>query len=61
MCSIMVASAIGAMTRMAEILNLQIENAGTPTQEAAAIFEKSRMAEPSAFVMPSALKMRAAQ
>jgi len=44
MCSIMVASAIGAMTRMAEILNLQMENAGTPIQEAAAIFEKSRIA-----------------
>lgn len=60
MCSIMVASAIGAMTKMADRLNLQRENAGTPTQEAFAMSVKERMAEPSAFVMPMALKINAA-
>ena len=56
----MVASAIGAMTKMADRLNLQRENAGTPTQEAFAMSVKERMAEPSAFVMPMALKINAA-
>ena len=59
-CSIMEARAIGAITKIAEILNLQIENSGTPTHAADAIFVKSRIAEPSAFVIPSALKISAA-
>ena len=42
MCSIMVASAIGAMTKMADRLNLQRENAGTPTQEAFAMIGKRK-------------------
>ena len=49
-----------AITKIAEILNLQIENSGTPTHAADAIFVKSRIAEPSAFVIPSALKISAA-
>ena len=38
----------------------QRENAGTSTQEAFAMSVKERMAEPSAFVMPMALKINAA-
>ena len=59
-CSIMDASAMGAITRMAEMLNLHRENSGTPTMGAAVIFVKFRIAEPSAFVIPIALKIRAA-
>ena len=60
MCSIIDAIAIGAIARIAVILNLQRKNFGTPTIGALATPAKFRMALPSAFVMPSAFMIRAA-
>ena len=51
-CSIIVASAIGAITKMAEISNLARKKGGIPTQFAEAIFEYTMSGEPSAAVTP---------
>ena len=56
----MEAMAIGAIARIAVMLNLQRKNFGTPTIGALATPAKFRMALPSAFVMPSAFMIRAA-
>ena len=59
-CSIMVASAIGAITRIAVRLNLQSWKGGSPAKEDAATPEKSRIALPSALVNPAMFMIRAA-
>ena len=59
MCSIMVASAIGAITKIAVRLNLHSWKGGRPTQDADAMLEKSRIALPSGFVRPIAFKTAA--
>ena len=52
MCSIMEATAMGAMTRMEVTSNLHSWKLGRPTQLASATEEKLRMAEPSGLVTP---------
>ena len=59
-CSIMVAMAIGAITRIAVMSNLQIWKGGSPIHFALATEAKSKMAEPSGFVIPQRLKITAA-
>ena len=59
-CSIMVARAIGAMTKIAVISNLHHIKGGSPTQEAAATLVKFKIADPSGFVIPQAFMIRAA-
>ena len=59
MCSIMVATEIGAMTRIAVRSNLQIWNGGRPMNLALATLEKSRIAEPSGLLRPVACMMAA--
>ena len=59
MCSIMEAIAIGAIARIAVMLNLQRKNFGTPTIGALATPAKLRIALPSAFVIPKAFMIRA--
>ena len=56
----MVAMAIGAITRIAVMSNLQIWKGGSPIHFALATEAKSKMAEPSGFVIPQRLKMTAA-
>ena len=53
-CSIIVAIAIGAITRIAVTSNLQIWNGGSPTKPEEATDEKFKMAEPSGLVKPAA-------
>ena len=60
MCSIMDAIAIGAMARIAVILNLQRKNCGTPTIAALATPLKFKMVLPSAHVIPAAFMISAA-
>ena len=50
----MEASAMGAITRIAVRSNLHITKSGIPTKLAEAAAEKSRIALPSAFVIPMA-------
>ena len=59
-CSIIVASAIGAITMTAVGSNLHSWNGGSPTQEAVATSEKFRIALPSGFVIPIIWKTAAA-
>ena len=59
-CSIMDAMAIGAIARMAVMLNLQRKNCGTPITAASATPLKFKMALPSAQVIPAAFMIRAA-
>ena len=54
MCSIMVAMAIGAITRMAVMSNLQIWKGGSPTQAAVCDWRRNPgWQQPSGFVMPT--------
>ena len=59
MCSIILAIAIGAITRIAVTSNFTSWNGGKPTQLAAATLVKSKMAVPSGLVTPNAFKMSA--
>jgi len=58
-CSIMVASAIGAITRIAVISNLHHTNGCHCTQCALATEVKSKIALPSAFVIPTPFNTKA--
>ena len=58
-CSIMVAIAIGAITRIAVTSNLQIWIGGIPTSPADATDVKSRIADPSGLVRPTAFMITA--
>ena len=51
-CSIMDAMAIGAITSMAVMSNLQIWKGGSPRNFASETVEKSRIAVPPGFVTP---------
>ena len=52
MCSIMEAMAIGAITSIAVMSNLQIWKGGSPSALASETVEKSRIAVPPGFVTP---------
>ena len=58
-CSIIVAIAIGAITRIAVTSNLHIWNLGRPTQPDDVTEAKLMIAEPSGLVTPNALRIRA--